>query len=343
MKLLIITQVVDKHHPILGFFHRWVEEFAKYCEKITVICLQKGEYNFPANVTVYTLGKEEGKGRLVYLGRFYKLIWQLRHEYDDVFVHMNQLYVILAAPFWHCLNKKVGLWYAHGAVSASLKVAVRLSDMVFTSTKEGLRIDTPKRVIVGQGIAIDNFKEAFKEKSDTLRLITVGRISQSKNLETLLKACALLKEKGSIFQLQIVGVPTTKSEEQYAHKIKTLTAELNLASHLTWVGAISNHELPATLQKSDIFIHDGSTNSLDKVLLEAALCGCIVVSSNPAYNELTRELAPEYLYSQGDSRRLSEIVISVREYPESAGRVKEMILSNYDISNLVNNVINRFK
>jgi hypothetical protein len=65
MKLLIITQKVDINDPILGFFHRWIEEFAKHCEKITVICLYKGTYNLPNNVKVLSLGKEEG---VIYIG-----------------------------------------------------------------------------------------------------------------------------------------------------------------------------------------------------------------------------------------------------------------------------------
>lgn len=342
MKILIITQVVDKHHPILGFFHRWIEEFATQCAKVTVICLQKGEYSFPDNVTVYSLGKEAGKSRLGYITSLYRLIWRLRHEYDNVFVHMNQIYVILGAPLWRALRKNVGLWYAHGAVSRSLRVAVKLSDIVFTSTKEGLRIDTPKRVIVGQGIDTNNFKIIDKEHSDTLRLVTVGRISRSKNLETLLTASSRLKEKGIHFHFTIVGVPITESESLYDSKMKALTADLGLDTHVTWIGGISNQELPKILQKSDIFVHDGSTNSLDKVLLEAALCGCIVVSSNPAYNALTKDLAPEYLYPQGDSTRLSEIIMNAPEYSESDSRVKEMISSNYTISNLVKNIINKY-
>lgn len=58
MRLLIVTQKVDKNDPILGFFHRWIEEFSKHCEKLTVICLQAGEFKLPANVTVLSLGKE---------------------------------------------------------------------------------------------------------------------------------------------------------------------------------------------------------------------------------------------------------------------------------------------
>ena len=58
MKLLIITQKVDDHDDVLGFFVRWIEEFAKYVEKVTVVCLQKGTYYLPDNVTVLSLGKE---------------------------------------------------------------------------------------------------------------------------------------------------------------------------------------------------------------------------------------------------------------------------------------------
>jgi len=72
MKLLIVTQKVDKNDDILGFFHGWIAEFAKHCEKITVIALGVGEYDLPRNVEVLSLGKEGGKSRLKYILNFYK-------------------------------------------------------------------------------------------------------------------------------------------------------------------------------------------------------------------------------------------------------------------------------
>jgi len=39
MKILILTQKIDKNDDILGFFHGWVAEFAQHCEKVTVIAL----------------------------------------------------------------------------------------------------------------------------------------------------------------------------------------------------------------------------------------------------------------------------------------------------------------
>ena len=59
MKLLIVTQAVDINNPILGFFHRWIEEFSKNCEKVTVIALGVGEYKLPQNVNILSLGKNE--------------------------------------------------------------------------------------------------------------------------------------------------------------------------------------------------------------------------------------------------------------------------------------------
>jgi len=107
MRLLIITQKVDENDDILGFFTGWIAEFAKNCEKVTVICLQKGEFNLPDNVKVLSLGKEQLSAishqpsalqKFKYVFNFYKYILGERKNYDSVFVHMNPEYIILGAP-----------------------------------------------------------------------------------------------------------------------------------------------------------------------------------------------------------------------------------------------------
>src|SRR3989344_1998355 len=121
MKLLIITQKVDKNDPILGFFHAWLNEFAKNLESIIVICLYKGEVNLPNNVKVLPLGKENGVSRIKYIFNFYKYIWNERKNYDKVFVHMNPIYVILGGFAWSFLGKRIALWYTHKNVDLKLK------------------------------------------------------------------------------------------------------------------------------------------------------------------------------------------------------------------------------
>src|SRR3989338_2530121 len=105
MRLLICTQAVDTEDPVLGFFHQWIEEFAKHAEKITVICLGEGTHRLPEHVSIWSLGKEpvqqdfmiyhKALRRVRYVVWFWRLAWRLRNEYDAVFVHMNQEYVLL--------------------------------------------------------------------------------------------------------------------------------------------------------------------------------------------------------------------------------------------------------
>ncbi len=206
MKLLILTQKVDENDDVLGFFVGWLEEFAKHCEKVTVVCLEKGDYDLPENVKVLSLGKEkpsrgkpvsatpdrssrrsetkwsDGRGavggkrsdlwertvtRLRYTFNFYKHSWRERKNYDTVFVHMNPEYVVLGGLFWKLWRKKIALWYAHGSVNLKLRLAEKLTDKIFTSTESGFRLASEKKRVVGQGIDTEKFKPATVGKMDS--------------------------------------------------------------------------------------------------------------------------------------------------------------------------------
>ena len=119
MRLLIVTQAVDTEDSALGFFHRWIQEFATHCESVHVICLKEGAHDLPANVSIHTLGKEGGRSRVKYVTRFYRYVFGLRAEYDAVFVHMNPEYVILGGAYWRLTGKKIALWYVHRAKTRS--------------------------------------------------------------------------------------------------------------------------------------------------------------------------------------------------------------------------------
>jgi hypothetical protein len=70
MKLLIITQKIDKNDPVLGFFHNWVKKFSENYESVNVICLYKGEYDLPKNVRVFSLGKEKEESKIKFILNF---------------------------------------------------------------------------------------------------------------------------------------------------------------------------------------------------------------------------------------------------------------------------------
>jgi glycosyltransferase involved in cell wall biosynthesis len=145
-----------------------------------------------------------------------------------------------------------------------------------------------------------------------------------------------------LFSFKIVGAPLTDGEKDYFTTMKKIVHDLDLDAQIEWAGAISNHELPPVLQQSDIFIHDGATNSLDKALLEASLCGCIVVSSNPAYKGVTSNLAPEYLYTQGDSESLARIIIGLKGSSMSTKMVGDSFSHQFSVSNLISGIVTTY-
>ena len=310
MKLLIVTQVMDRSHPILGFFHRWVEEFAKHCDQVHVICLEAGDHNLPYNVVVHSLGKEKkAENCLVYIWRYLSLVWKLRKKYDSVFTHMNPEYTIVGYPIWFVTRKQIGMWYAHGAVSLRLKIATLMSKNVFTSTPQGFRLNIPKRKIVGQGIDTILFTPADTEThSEELQLVTVGRMTPAKNIDTLLRSCAVLKGTGQPFSFSIVGGAVTDQEKVYERQMMDLTHELGLDDEVVFVGSVKQSKLPEVLRRSDLFIHDGQTGSLDKVLLEVMASATFVISSNESYKALMENAEYNTVYTTGDFETLANMV-----------------------------------
>ena len=286
MKLLIVTQVVDMQDSNLGFFHRWIEEFASQCEKVTVICLRKGSYNLPDNVRVLSLGKEEKTSHLTRVRRFFSYIQAQKHEYDAVFVHMNPEYIVLGGWLWRRWGKKVGLWYAHKSVTRQLSFAMRFTDLVFSVARASYRISTPKLRVVGHGIDTELFKPDMREGSIETRLITTGRIAASKHIVEMLRVLDVLYERGEKFMFTIVGEAVTPQEEEYAKKLKDEIKMRPFREKVQMVGAMPHNRLPALLNIQDLFLNFSTTGNMDKAGLEALAVGVPVITTNKAFHEL---------------------------------------------------------
>jgi len=326
MKLLIITQVVDTQHPVLGFFHRWVIEFAKYVEHLHVIALQVGEYDLPENVTVYSLGKEDGVSKFEYIRRFYSYIWRYRNEYDSIFVHMNQVYVLLGAFLWRLLGKKVGLWYVHKQVSTSLQFAVAFVDYVFTTSPESFRIKTKKRLCVGHGIDTNQFKIFKREESDALRIVTTGRVSKTKRIQEMVNAVESLVETGNKASLTVVGSSATKEDEVYEKQIQE-----DASSAIIFTGPVAHDTLPKILSEHDVFINLSETGSMDKAVLEALSTGMPVVTTNKAYKDL---LSTHGLFIENTSPEVTSKAL-LRAKAANVRTISEEVRKTHSITSLI--------
>lgn len=336
MKLLIITQKVDINDGVLGFFHEWVKEFAKHCEKITVICLQKGECNLPDNIKVLSLGKEKGYSKLKYIFNFYKYIWRERKKYDSVFVHMNQEYVLLGGLFWKIMGKKILLWYVHKSVNWKLRLVEKLADKIFTASKNSFRLSSKKVEIVGHGIDVDNFKPKISNlKSDEkLKIITVGRIAEVKNLHLLIETAEILRNKNFNFGVKIAGTPILESDKIYFEKLKNSIQEKKLNDIIEFIGSVPNKDIAGFYQDGDLFINLSDTGSLDKAILEAMACGLKILTSNEAF----KDIVPTENFTGKNAEEIAEKIICLAKNPNNPS-LKDYVIKNHKLANLIGKII----
>ncbi len=347
MKLLVVTQVVDMNHPILGFFWSWLNRFSHTFEKVTVICLEKGSSadSISGNIEVLSLGKEDGVSRAEYLKRFWKYIWEKRGQYDCVFVHMNTEYVLLGGLLWRWWGKKIILWYMHGTVTAKLRIAVWLSNVTLTATRKSCRVKSKKVHVVGHGIDIEYFLPRPRATSEILRLITVGRISPVKDYETVIRALGRLKQTDFKFVYTIVGAPATANDRTYAERLAALIEEckLTVGGDIVFAGPVRHSEVKDHLYRADLFIHTSRTGSLDKVALEAMATALPVLSSNEASQEVFDEHTDELYFSEGADEELAKKILIFSKKNEKdryllGFKLQNIVLKNHSLPHLVNEI-----
>ncbi len=283
MKLLIVTQSVDLNDPVLGFFHRWLEEFSKYAD-VDVIANRVGTVSLPSNVRVFSLGKERGASRILRYFEYQKLLFQLIPKSDGVFFHMCPEYVVGAHILPFVLRKRTALWYTHKHVSTMLRIATYLVDKIFTASSESFRLQSSKLEVTGHGIDTGFFVSSM-DRQDKNEILSVSRISSTKNILILLKACLLLREKGESFHCTIVGAPGEGDTValSYYDEVKRFVEENNLQSSVSIVGEKAYASLPPIYQTARVFVNLSQTGSLDKAVLEAMASGCQIVTSNEAF------------------------------------------------------------
>ncbi|MDP6388062.1 MAG: glycosyltransferase family 4 protein [Candidatus Pacebacteria bacterium] len=303
MKLLIVTQKVDKDDDILGFFHRWILEFAKYYEFITVIALQVGEYDLPKNVKVLSLGKENGKSRIKYIFNFYKYIFRERKKYDAVFVHMNPEYAVLGGLFRMILRKNIYLWYNHKKGGVRARIAKIFSKKVFYTSPFAYMARFKKSKIMPIGIDTEMFKRNRSIEKEKGFILSFGRISPVKNIDVLINALVELDKKGIEFEAYIYGNPTDR-DRKYYEKTRDTARVLEHKNKVIFQRGISYKEIPDICNKASIFVNLTPSGSFDKAIIEAMACETISIIEN----ESLKGSVPPELFFDGSAENLADRV-----------------------------------
>ncbi|MDD2807009.1 MAG: glycosyltransferase family 4 protein [Patescibacteria group bacterium] len=342
MKLIMITRKVDRSEHLAGFIYNWVNKISRHVNQLIVISWQEGDASgLPGNVKVIFLPTNANK-----LVKVIKFAAALRHyikDVDGIFCHQMPLYTILAAPFSKLYHKKIVSWYMHRQVDFKMKVMEKLSDVVLSASAESFRLPTKKLVLTGHGIDVNIFQPA-KMEVGSKSLLTVGRISPTKDYESMIKAVDILHKSGDNFNLSIIGNIGLKDQAVYLASLKGMVDAMKLKNQVSFLGPRSNTQIPSYLQKTSIFINLSGTGSVDKAVLEAMACGCLVLTSNEAFKPILPE---ELMVEQNNPKQLAEKIkwLTSLDYSKINDLrlvLREIVVNNHNLDNLVKKIISQF-
>lgn len=334
MKLLILTQKVNRDDPVLGFFCRWINEFSKNFDSIRVIALEvevSTPSTLPNNVKVYSLGKEnkvlKGFNKIKYALRFYKYIWSLKGEYDAVFVHMNQEYVLLGYLSWLILRKHIYMWRNHYSGNYLTRLAVMFCRKVFCTSKYSYTAKFAKTVLMPVGIDTDFFVADKNIKRKEKSILSLGRISSSKNIHILMDALLQLNSEGVQFSANIYGDALPK-DMPYKNALMEKVSQTK-CNNIVFCDGVPNYKTPEIYSGFDIFINLSPSGMYDKTMFEAASCGCRVVALN---QDLIAEFGPEYVIEKAESSCVVSKLKQFLSHQYSNKNLREITIKNQSLS-----------
>lgn len=348
-RLLLFNLMTDADDPILGFTTVWINALATRCEAVDVITMQAGKLEVSSNVQVYSVGKEKGYSEPRRALEFYRILFRLlrQNRYDACFVHMIQLFAVMGAPLLKAYRVPVTLWYAHKAVSRMLKLAEKLVDHVVTSSPEGFRLPSSKRVIVGQGIDTNLFRpsEAGRPTDSPFTLISLGRIAPIKRLETMIEAVKELAEANgkARVRLRLVG-SVFPQDAAYAQQLHNLIERYDLANVVELAEPVAYEQVAGVYQHADVMVNMSATGSMDKAVLEAMACGIPVVTVNEAFQAVLAPWKETVLIPPNEPEllpaRLQKLMaMSADERAKLGAELRELVVAEHSLERLVDKLL----
>jgi glycosyltransferase involved in cell wall biosynthesis len=330
VRILFITQKVDADHPVLAQTVDLLRELAAHFDVVDVLCDEVGRHDLPANVVLRTFGARTRAGRgLRFIRAVAASLVPRRTRADAVLVHMVPVFALLAAPLAKPLRVPVLLWYTHWNPGRSLRLALPLVDVVLSVSAGSFPLSTRKLHPTGHAIDVTRFAPSGRPRADgPLRLVALGRTARWKGYDTMLEALERFVARGGDAQLEIRGPQLTDDEHEHRRELEaTVAASPALRDRVRIEPPLPRDELPALLGAADALLsatQPRGSETLDKVVYEAAACGLAVFASNSALEEFLGGLPLELRFPPRDPDALARLLLafaaSTPEERTEAGR-----------------------
>jgi len=157
-------------------------------------------------------------------------------------------------------------------------------------------------------------------------IVYAGRLADEKNIDVLIRAVALIKDKVANINLALAGHGTIKE------KLSKLASELGVSENIKFLGTIPKKDLADVYRVSDIFAIASISETQSLTLMQGMACGLPAVGVNsralPEY--ITNEVG--FIVKPGDYKSMADkfsLLLTNRETRETMGRAAGEYLKKF--------------
>jgi len=218
--------------------------------------------------------------------------------------------------------------------------------------KKLMEIGCDEKKIVVHRMGIDVHRFEYREKKrisgEPVRLLTIGRLTEKKGQDYVIKSLSELSNKGYNFVYTIAGAGP------HEEHLKSLAVSLGLGEKVNFTGPVSRDMAIELYNRGDVFVlasvtaADGDQEGIPVVLMEAMACGLPVVSTlHTGIPELVEDGNSGFLVPEKDCKALTErleyLIKNPQLWSEMGKCGHDFVHKNYEIKTLTQMLLEIYK
>lgn len=302
----------DDESNVLASNIGWARAFSQQFSDVLIYATRVGNIpqDLPTNIEVHEIGGGSKSKRVKALGKLSYLTFMIlvQRKKVQVFHHMIHKTVIFPGFLFRMVGVKQILWYSHSVAGKGLSLAAQIVNHIVAPTRQSFPL-SEYRVAKGLGQAIDVTRLVPKTFSRDLpfnfvKVSSIGRVNRIKNLNKLLEALSTINTDIA-FQIEFTG---PVQDVKYRSELVELATAKSL--NLKIFPPVKYGDIALTLRDSLLYF-SGTVAAVDRAAIEAAICGCLIVSENLSLLELSgmTQLWHELGRNPGELRLKDQIVL----------------------------------
>jgi len=228
-------------------------------------------------------------------------------------IHQEVTHIELNNPLAHIVNK------AERTIPKIYEHIITVSNSTKQELIKHFHIDPDKIEVIPNGVDLEKYKPGEKDLRPTI--LWVGRMKKYKNLDHLLLAYKIVKQKVPEAQLIIIG-----SGDQ-EHQMKKLAKELGLKD-VHFLGYVPEEEKIMWMQKAWVIVSTSTIEGWGMTITEANACATPAIGYDvPGLRDSIKHMKTGILVQYGNIKAMAKAMIMLTEDQELWRRLAENALN----------------